>query len=273
MTALVLLLLVNWAAIQARQVLNNENMDGCNSSFGPLTGWTGTGGCSGNQPCSAVTGGTVQGGPTPGPPTDCTALWHSGYSAYSQTLSLSGSEAPGLYDFQAFLGCYRPGPGPGICTFSLTIDGTPISLIGTTAKPAVFPPDTFTPLTAEDISIINPTAVVSINCVPTGGAQCFVTQATLTFVSLVIADPHFVGLDGQKFDIIGQPHSAYSLLSDKDVMVCVFPLSVSFSFIFGICLIKRLTSDPHHLFFILCRSTVSSDSSKWESTPSSLVPL
>ena len=231
-TVLVLLLLVSWAAVQARQVLDNSDMNGCFVASQPLTGWTGNAGCgpSGDQPCSVNPGGQVEGGPTPGP-TDCAAKLISGFSLVSQKLALTGSEAPGLYDFQAYWGCFDflgGAGGPSSCTFSLTIDETPITpLSGTTTKPGSISPDTFTPVTATGISITNPIADVSINCIPSGDAACYVTQATLTQQGSVVGDPHFVGLDGQRFDIQGQPHSAYSLLSDFDLQVCVSPLSVS----------------------------------------------
>ncbi len=241
-TALVLLLLVSWAAVQARQVLNNSDMDGCAIPSGGsvLLNWSGTAICGpgGNTlPCSFSIGSILPGGPTPDPGF-CAAFWQPGFSAYSQTLALTPvTEAPGLYAFEAYLGCY----GGGACTFSLTIDSQSITLSGTTTKPAARP-DTYTPVTATGISITNPAAVVSIRCVVTGTAFCTVTQATLTQQGGVIGDPHFVGLDGQRFDIQGQAGSAYSLLSDIDLQVCVFPLSYLLSPSFSaICWIKRHT--------------------------------
>ncbi len=274
-TVLVLLLLVNLAAVQARQVLNNSDMNGCTGGGGNvLTVWTGTGGCgpSGNQPCSVTVGSIVTGGPQPDP-NNCAAYWQPGFSAYSQTLSLTpGSEAPGLYDFEAYYACIDSFGLGGTCTFSLTIGGTSILLTGAATKNAVNP-DPYTPLTATGISIINPNAVVSIDCA-TGTADCFVTRITLIQQGSVVGDPHFVGLDGQIFDLTGDAGSAYALLSDKDVMVCVFPLSVSLFPSLFCDLFDQEThpNDPHHLSIILCRSTVFLDSSKRESIPSSLIP-
>lgn len=175
-----------------------------------------------NQPCSIGAAIYVTGAPLPDPD-NCAALWQLGYSAYSQTLSLTpGSETPGLYAFEAYFGCFSSGGGS--CTFYLTIGGTLITLSGTTSKLGVISA-TYTPVTATGISITNPNAVVSIDCVATESASCYVTRATLTQQGGVIGDPHFVGLDGQRFDLQGAPGSAYSLLSDFDLQVCVSPLS------------------------------------------------
>ena len=221
-TALVLFLLVSWAAVQARQVLNNSDMNGCTSGE-MLTSWTGTGSCGG--PCSKSPESRMINAPLPNP-NNCAAYWDAQPSVPSQALALTpGSEAPGLFDFEAFFGCYSDNPSD-TCTFSLTIAGQSITLSGTTMKFGTFP-DSYTPsVTATGIRIDNPNAVVSINCVITGIANCYATRVTLTFVSLVSGDPHFVGLDGQIFDMIGKSGSAYALLSDEDVMVCVSPLSV-----------------------------------------------
>ena len=237
-TILVLLLLVSLAAVQAQQVLNNFNMDGCGGSSGLLTDWTGTAFCgpSSDQPCSLSSMAFVSGGPTPGL-SDCAAQWAPGVSAYSQNVVLT----PGSYNFQAFLGCFDFG-GVGECTFTLTIDSTPITLSGAT-KNAVDSGATYTPVTATGIPITNPAVTVSLDCALTSGSSyCLVTQATLTRQAVVVGDPHFVGLDGQIFDMTGEAGSAYSLLSDKDVMVCVFPLSYLLSPSFSaICWIKRHT--------------------------------
>jgi len=237
---LALLLLVNVAVVQARQVLLNENMNGCTATPGvtvPLDVWEGTSGgiCGDNaRPCSANTVELVSGGPTAGS-NDCAARWNAnpGFSPISQTLNLQAGEAPGLFDFQAFWACFG---SSGFCSLSLTIreGSTPtlITLSEPTTKSATSSPSYDPATTATGISISNPNAIVEINCVTIPGTNCFLTQATLSTQGTVIGDPHFKGLDGQRFDTTGEPGSSYNLITDSDLQVCCLLLSCVFFFHF-----------------------------------------
>jgi len=220
-------------------VLNNFNMDGCPGFSGgraSLTGWTGTSsGCGGGaQPCSLNSNGFASGAPTPDP-NGCAAFWDSNpaYSAISQTLDLQPGEVTGLFDFQAFWACR--GSGSETCTLSLTIDDTFITLSEPTTRDGANPA-TYNEITSTGISINNPNAVVSIDCVATGGTICLLTQATLSTQGTVIGDPHFTGLDGQRFDATGKPGSSYNLISDSDLQVfSLFSFFVFFPPFSGIC--------------------------------------
>ncbi len=217
-TVLVLLLLVNLAAVQARQVISNSDMDGCTStarSIDTLAGWSGMAMCDGG-PCSYNPGTAATDSPTPDP-FDCAAFWRSGDSPNTQILSLSNAETAGLFDFQAYFACIRHVVDGGNCVFFLTIDGQSIALSGLTTRPATAI-SSYTILSSTGISISNPNAVISLYCAATS-ATCVVTQATLTTQGIVSGDPHALGFDGQIFDVLGQPNSAFNLLSDFDVQV------------------------------------------------------
>ena len=251
-TAFVLFLVINWAAVQARQVLLNENMDGCNvSSFGRLTDWSGDfGGFGFPLSLPPSVGNNLD-------DTSCAAAWIRISTPTTQTLALNPvTEAPGLYDFQARFACTSTGT-PGTCTFILIIDGQPITLTGDPVKSASTNTDTYRTLTATGITINNPNAVVSLDCDVTGFAgqlTCFVTQATLTFDSLVAGDPHVIGLDGQRFDIQGESGSAFNILSDFDVQVCVFVFLFLFSTLFlQTSCPTHSPNDPPSFLHLLCR--------------------
>ena len=252
-TVLVSLLLVNLATVQAQQVLSNSDMDGCN---GPLTDWSGDFGLGFGIPLSfqpSTAGYSLN-------DDSCAALWTLDSTPYTQTLNL----VPGLYDFAASFACATVG-NPGTCTFSLTIGGQSIALTGTFSKTTSSDTDTYETLTADNILITDPNAEVVLTCAVTDtiAIGCFITQATLTFDGLVAGDPHYVGLNGQRFDIQGESGSAFNILSDFDVQVCVSPLSFCFFSLFlsfsVICLIKRLNpmiltlSSSLHPFIMLCR--------------------
>ena len=166
---------------------------------------------------------TITEGPSSNPD-GCAADWYDRDPfPIFQTLNLNPTtQVPGTYDFQAYFGCVQSA-GSGTCTFSLSINGVNIPLTGTFTKTTSSKSDTYSIVTAQDIPINAADAVVSIYCATASGMDCYVAQATLTFDSFIIDDPHLLGFDGQRFDMIGMSGSSYNLLSDVDIQVCVSP--------------------------------------------------
>ncbi len=188
LVAVVALFAVLAVAAHAQQYIVNPDMDGCGTSTGRLTSWSGS--YSTSSPFAASVnpqsaGFALANDPGPGA---CAAAWTQGSTAITQALNVPQSLVREYFVFQTYYGC-AVASGTGTCRLELKFGGVIYMLSNSVARKTVTGPTGSYSLVETPVSLRTRNDVVSISCITTGGARCFIAKATLTLTPRPSPEP------------------------------------------------------------------------------------